>query len=337
MALKTSNSGQGKSGEIQNYLPGNIEVSLYQHGSDWKKKYPKFIYAETHSTGLNFYQIQSFDAPTLPSISITTGGIKTTIPKALNITATEDKERNLGIISIDINARVKSGRTISHEDARLYTLDFIEKITASGWKKTFSLSKPRLNGIHALNYYGSKSIDPNYKLSFTEWMKLEGTLSWHFYSNHTYMTLSVDRDQEHLDPNKNGAYIMSISILPQEEQLRRYVDEKQRDNWRQQWIPIAQKMRASRNIAEAKLQAQGIPIATEYKDPELPPPPAGQENPHLPKNLKYAYDQQGASFDAPAVRDLHGNTHTLREWLKAEGKDFLKNNAVPANLRKQLL
>ncbi|WP_144408858.1 ankyrin repeat domain-containing protein [Chromobacterium vaccinii] len=47
--------------------------------------------------------------------------------------------------------------------------------------------------------------------------------------------------------------------------------------------------------------------------------------------------KQGASPDAPAVRDLHGNTHTLREWLKAEGKDFLKNNAIPASLRKQLL
>lgn len=286
MALKTSNNDQENSEEIQNHPPENIAVSLYQYGSDWKNKYPKFIYAKAHNSGLEFYQTQPFDTSTLPSISITAGGIKISIPKALSITATEDKERNIGITNIDISARVKNGGAILHEEARLYILGLIEKITASGWKKTFSLSKPRLNGVYALNYYGSQYIDPNYKLSLTEWMKLEGTLSWHFYSHHTYMTLNVDRDQEHLDPNKNGAYIMSISILPQEEQLRRYVDEKQRDNWRQQWIPIAQKMRAARNIAEAKLQAQGVPIATEYKDPELPAPPAGQENPSLPPNLK---------------------------------------------------
>ncbi|AXE36425.1 ankyrin repeat domain-containing protein [Chromobacterium phragmitis] len=58
-----------------------------------------------------------------------------------------------------------------------------------------------------------------------------------------------------------------------------------------------------------------------------------QKNPDCVRALL----KQGASLDAPAVLDLNGNTPTLREWLKTDGKDFLKDNAVPASLRKQLL
>ncbi len=200
--------------------------------------------------------------------------------------ATDDKDRGLGITIIDINAQVKNGGAISHDEARLYILDLVEKFITLGWKNTFYLSKPRLSGIHALNYYGADGLDPNYKLSFAEWMQLKGTLSWEFYLNHTYMTLDVDRDQDHLDPNKPGAYIMSFTIEPHEEVQRKYVEEKQRDHWRQLWIPIARKLRSERNIEEAKLKAQGIPIVSDYKDPELPPPPPGQQNPVIPKDLQ---------------------------------------------------
>ncbi|KMN35610.1 hypothetical protein VI26_10635 [Chromobacterium sp. LK1] len=100
------------------------------------------------------------------------------------------------------------------------------------------------------------------------------------------MSLTVDRDQDHLDPNKPGAYIISLTIEPHEETQRRNVEEKQRDHWRQLWIPIARELRSKRNIEEAKLKAQGIPIVSDYKDPELPPPPPGQQNPVIPKDLQ---------------------------------------------------
>ncbi len=175
---------------------------------------------------------------------------------------------------------------MSHDEARLYILDIIEKLSIAGWKMVTPLNKPRLNGIHALNYYGADALDPNYKLSFAEWMQLKGILSWELYLNHTFITLNINRDQDHLDPNKPGAYIMSFTIEPHEEVQRIYVDEKERDHWRQLWIPIARKLRSERNIKEATLKAQGIPIVSDYKDPELPPAPPGQQNPVIPKDLQ---------------------------------------------------
>ncbi|UTH76595.1 ankyrin repeat domain-containing protein [Chromobacterium sp. IIBBL 290-4] len=47
--------------------------------------------------------------------------------------------------------------------------------------------------------------------------------------------------------------------------------------------------------------------------------------------------KQGASPDMPAAFDTHGKTLTLRQWLKTEGKGFLGEQKVPADLRKQLL
>ena len=47
--------------------------------------------------------------------------------------------------------------------------------------------------------------------------------------------------------------------------------------------------------------------------------------------------KQGASPDLPAAFDAHGKTLTLKQWLKTEGKGFLGEQKVPADLRKQLL
>ncbi|WP_374420070.1 hypothetical protein [Chromobacterium sp.] len=266
--------------------PVHIELALYQRGDDWEKQYPTAVIAETRNFGLNFYNSIDFDANALPTVTIDAGGVKTVIPKALSIMGVENKTRGLGITRINVHARVKNGGAMSHDEARLYILDLVEKFTALGWKAAFSFNKPRLSGIHALNYYGADALDPNYKLSFAEWMQLDGSLNWELYLNHTYMHVTVDRDQDHLDPNKPGAYIMSFTIEPHEEVQRIYVDEKERDHWRQLWIPIARKLRSERNIKEATLKAQGIPIVSDYKDPELPPAPPGQQNPVIPKDLQ---------------------------------------------------
>ncbi|WP_337883657.1 hypothetical protein [Chromobacterium haemolyticum] len=266
--------------------PEHIELALYQRGENWQKKYPTAVVAETQNFGLNFYKARDFDSNALPTVTIDAAGVKTSIPKTLSITATEDKNRPPEITSIFITARVKNGGVISHDEARLYILDLVEKFTTLGWKNTFFLSKPRLSGVHALNYYGSFALDPSYKLSLVEWMQFKGSLNWRFYLNHTFMSLTVDRDQDHLDPNKPGAYIISLTMEPHEEVQRLNVEEKERDHWRQLWIPIARELRSKRNIEEAKLKAQGIPIVSDYKDPELPPPPQGQQNPVIPKDLQ---------------------------------------------------
>ncbi|MGR2683120.1 hypothetical protein [Chromobacterium haemolyticum] len=282
----TSHAEPPRQEQAQPAYPEHIELALYQRGDDWQKKYPTVVVAETQNVGLNFYNSIDFDANALPTVTIDAGGVKTVIPKALSIMGMEDKSRGLGITRININARVKNGGAMSHDEARLYILDIIEKLTAAGWKMVIPLNKPRLNGIHALNYYGADALDPNYKLSFAEWMQLKGILSWELYLNHTFITLNINRDQDHLDPNKPGAYIMSFTIEPHEEVQRIYVEEKERDHWRQLWIPIARKLRSERNIKEATLKAQGIPIVSDYKDPELPPPPPGQQNPVIPKDLQ---------------------------------------------------
>ena len=286
IALNSTHKNQESSKKMNTVHPSNIELALYQQGSDFEKKYPKTIIAETQNVGLNFYNSVDFDANALPTITINAGGVKTIIPKALSIMGVENKTRGLGITRINIHARVKNGGAMPHDEARLYILDIIEKLTAAGWKMVIPLNKPRLNGIHALNYYGADALDPNYKLSFAEWMQLKGILSWELYLNHTFITLNINRDQDHLDPNKPGAYIMSFTIEPHEEVQRIYVEEKERDHWRQLWIPIARKLRSERNIKEATLKAQGIPIVSDYKDPELPPPPPGQQNPVIPKDLQ---------------------------------------------------
>lgn len=200
--------------------------------------------------------------------------------------ATEDRERNIGFTDLLISAEVNRDDFVPHPIAHQYALNLIQGLRKTGGRYYISEAKPRLKGKTALDYFAQDNIDPDYPLSFEQWMAFQAPLTWEFYADHTYLTLQVDRDVNHLDPAKPGAYFISPTFTPREETERLEVDEKDRDHWRETWVKRNLAYRAERNIAEANLRAQGIPIDTDYQDPPLPPPPTGQLNPTIPEALK---------------------------------------------------
>jgi len=267
-------------------FPQQIEVAFGQQGADWSGHYGKIVRTNAKNFGLNFYDVDSANHGKSMTVVVNTGKLATTIPNVMSVSATEDRDRKTGFIAIDITAEVNRDEFVPHDTARQYVFDLLQSFRKAGWVNYIPETGPRLKNKQAFDYYKTDGIDPDYPISFAEWMRLSMPFTWELYADHAYMTIRVDRDVNHLDPDKPGAYFISITIDSQEEILRREVDEKERDHWRKTWVERALTYRASRNKKEAQLKAQGIPIDTDYNDPPLPPPPPGQQNPVLPDSLK---------------------------------------------------
>ncbi|SCK08710.1 hypothetical protein [Vogesella sp. LIG4] len=269
-----------------NAFPSQVKVAFGQSGASLEQQYGDLTSANKKNFGLNFYYINADSRGKTMRAIIKTGTLETVIPQATLINAAEDRDRKVGINNLLITAKVKEGGMQPHPIAHQYVLNLIQSLRKTGWRYYISETKPRLKGKAALDYFTQNNIDPDYPLSFEQWMALPAPLTWEFYADHTYLTLQVDRDVNHLDPAKPGAYFISLTFTPREETERLGVDEKDRDHWRDTWVKRNLAFRALRNIKEAKLRAQGVPIDTDYKDPPLPPPPAGQQNPVIPDALK---------------------------------------------------
>lgn len=267
-------------------FPPKIEIALGQSGEDLEKKYGSLVKANRKNVGLNFLTIDANRHGASVTAVVKSGSLITSIPNAMSIMATEDRDRKVGFTDLLITAEVNRDDFVLHPVAHQYVLNLIQSLRKTGWRYNLYATNPRLKGQAAFNQFKQSNLDPDYQLSFEQWMALQAPLTWEFYADHTYLTLTVDRDISHLDPAKPGAYFISLTFQPIEEAERLQVDEKDRDHWRDTWVKRNLAYRAERNIKEAKLRAQGIPIDTVYKDPPLPPPPAGQQNPVIPDALK---------------------------------------------------
>jgi len=267
-------------------FPPKIEISLGQSGEDLEKKYGSLVKANRKNVGLNFLTINANRHGASVTAVVKSGSLITSIPNTMSIMATEDRDRKVGFTDLLISAEVNRDDFVPHNIAHQYVLSLIQSLRKTGWRYYISETKPRLKENAAFEYFKQDNIDPDYPLSFEQWMAFQAPLTWELYADHTYLTLQVNRDVNHLDPAKPGAYFISLTFTPREEVERLEVDEKDRNHWRDTWVKRYLEFRRDRNIAEAKLRAQGVPIDTGYKDPPLPPPPAGQQNPVMPDALK---------------------------------------------------
>ncbi|MBX9296989.1 hypothetical protein [Chromobacterium piscinae] len=267
-------------------FPPHIEVHLGQHGNDWKKTYGDIVEINDKNPGLSFYSIDPDNYKQTVSTDIKTGTMTTTIHNTMRIEGTEDRDRSVGFADVNIYAKVNKGGMLPHQEAYQYVTNLIHDLRKKGWTYNLYETDPRLKGKAALNYFKQNNLDPDYPLSFNEWMTLPAPLHWRFYADNTYLELTVDRDIKNLDPKNPGAYFISLSFQTREEAERTGLPENEKDHWRGNWVKRALSYRSERNIAEAKLRAQGIPIDTDYRDPPLPPAPPGQKNPKIPESLK---------------------------------------------------
>jgi hypothetical protein len=208
------------------------------------------------------------------AVTIKKGSLGFGIENVLSVTSTEDMDfPNEGILEIRINSAITKDDTINHDDARLKTFAYLQKINKLGWKSTVPPSMARLRGKEMSNYLltgKQTTLDPGYVPSLSEWMQYDTLTTWAFYADHIYLTVQITREHTLTDPLKPGAYMLSTSLQNESEHFRGYVDGLERAQWRELLPGRVEKLKELRSQKESVFRLKGAAIDESYIDPPLP-------------------------------------------------------------------
>ncbi|MDH4451395.1 MAG: hypothetical protein QE265_12540 [Rhodoferax sp.] len=218
--------------------------------------------------GLNFYAIH-WPARLPGKVKVNHGVHSFFLAAALSVQGVEDVERlAFGVDEFSINFGITPVDLIPHDEARLQVMALLKRLQDAGWKQHYYMDAARLKGRSSL-FQGTVALDARYTPTFEEWMALDTSASWQLQANGVYLDLSMHRDSERMNPYQPGAYLMSMKLQTEEQEMRGYFIEKDRTNWKDLWPQRLNRSRDARAQKELSASSKGLEIDTQYQDPAI--------------------------------------------------------------------
>lgn len=251
-----------------------VEVYIGESGVSLAARLTPTATVDRQPAGLNFHEIH-WPFESMGSVIFKNGGKRFPIDHVLSFLGTEDMElKEEGLLEVSIGSSISDKEKILHDEAKLLTIAYLQRIMHQGWKPTIPRDAPRLRGKDMNNYLLTidryTTLDPNYMPTLTEWMQYEDGTTWEFYDNKVFLTVKITRDLSLVDPLKPGAYFMSTSAQNESEHFRGYLNGSRRARWKELLPSIIDAMNKTRKKKEASLREKGISIDETYVDPPLP-------------------------------------------------------------------
>ncbi|MBB5017500.1 hypothetical protein HNQ59_000764 [Chitinivorax tropicus] len=257
-----------------------ISLSLFEPVASWQAKFPN-MQVDKQPAGVNFYKVRfpKNGGKNQAKILFEFGRNSIEIPAVLSITGPYNLDfPNENISEIWINSGLTENKEEMHDQARQAFFKLLDDIVKAGWKPYLSESYPRLMAKEILRRVAEeKDIDakfnlrPEYMPTLDEWMALGDSLHWNFHANHVEMQITLSHDITKRDPQKPGAYFMSINLRPMTHAMQDGMAPEERRDWRAVWLKSLPVSHAERAAEEAKAKAAGHQIDTDYQDPPMPP------------------------------------------------------------------
>ena len=178
-----------------------------------------------------------------------------------------------------VSAGITYDKTIRHDEARLKFYEFLQSLLAKGWKRTISLSDPRISGAQSMHYLREHesfySPDINYLPTLKEWRALRalGTY-WELQAdNKAFIRIGLERKDSKTEPD-SGVYLISIEIKNLQEELRAHFRPEEKKYWNNQkkWDSAKAKLLAIRAKREKDLLTKGYKIDDSFEDFDINPP-----------------------------------------------------------------
>jgi hypothetical protein len=255
-------------------MSSNLDFHLGEQGEEFLKKNPDVTSVDRQPAGLNFYNADwKTSAP--GTVVFENGKYSFTMANVLSVTGTENVDYpKEGMSEFTINAGISPAELMGHDEARLKLFAIFQHLLQAGWKVSILPNRPRLRGRDMLNYMlnGNRysTLDAAYLPTLEEWMRIDNSTSWDFYSDHAFLSIYFLRDQNLMDPNKPGAYLLTYDIRSEAEYFRSFVDSKDRKQWKKFLPAELTKLPPLRAAAETEMRAQGLKIDETYRDPLVP-------------------------------------------------------------------
>lgn len=267
-----------------------LRIPIGEKGDDLKAQNDLTI-DQGSLAGLTFYEVGRIATGTEPRVEIVSGDRTLSLPQATKVFMDEDTDQGwpIGDISVSIKMPDYPGKDASDAayeeyDRAVYTLykDIVQRIRAAGYERYYSPREPRLTG--AATYFFERAYkkvpiyweddetllipqDPYYELTFDDWKHLRADPTWTWYAADVFIRLNYSRRYEGVNQGdtfsvdiKNDRTLM-IGYDPQQNSDLEAAIENYKNT-----VPKKYRRRAE---LEVRARKNGIPIASDYKDPKI--------------------------------------------------------------------
>ncbi len=195
----------------------------------------------------------------------------------LNVVVDELETRNVENFTVTLRGLPDNS---THEENKKLIYSLISDLKASGWKKYYYPSAPRIPGAElskldrADSLFSKTSLanplfDVNYEMSFSEWLATNGFYGWYMYSGDYMSHVTVQRRDSSADPARRGVYLIDVEFMSLENFWRGDFEESVRPKWKELFPAHLQQLLNKRLSTEARAKAAGVSIDESYLPPSM--------------------------------------------------------------------
>ena len=259
--------------------PTIIEISLEESFELFKKKYPT-VKVEHQPIGANFYEFR-WKENKPATIVFNMEGKSFEFPYVISMLMMEViSEKEKGITSFSFKSGVTYDEKIPHDEARKQFYGFLRELVEKGWKRTISLSDPRLSNSQSMHYMREHesyySTDISYLPTLKEWRALKKYPLGTYWELHADNKAFISIKLSHKDDKNNdsmGIYLLEITIKNDQEKGRDHFRPSEKENWNdpKKWKAMKLKLLKKRRETEKDLLSKGYDIDENYIDYDISP------------------------------------------------------------------
>ncbi|RAN49695.1 hypothetical protein RB25_04780 [Herbaspirillum rubrisubalbicans] len=259
----------------QEHVPmSSLAVSINVSPEKLLREHGDQIKVVKQGPGINFYTAQ-WTQQSPGSVTIQPGKFQFTIPYVLGLQGVEESRAPAeGVVQYEVFAGITGPDLIGHDEARQKFFALLQGIRKAGWAPFIDRDDPRIRGRQRLEYVlkssSASSLDPDYEPTLAEWMQLEDLSRWTFYADHAYLSVAFKREASLRDPDKPGAYLLTYTLMSENQHFRTYVAPQERDRWKELLPATLKTLQAQRQQAEKEWRLKGASIDEGYVDPRVP-------------------------------------------------------------------
>jgi hypothetical protein len=251
-----------------------ITLTLHELGENFQTRYPDRVRANRQPLGVSFFSVD-WGNRSRGSVEIIAGNRVLRADDVLTLMGSQDEDiKAEGLSTVNVTSGITGPTGITHEAAHDYVFAVLSRLRNAGWKTSIPFDDPRLRGREMLNYQMATSsatpLDPDYKPTLEEWIKLEDLSAWELYSDDAFLRISFKRSPNPKNPTGPGVYLVNYELDSSVNHFKGFVDPLRREEWKVLLPAELKELAVRRRTAEADLRKKGIPIDTDYIDPPIP-------------------------------------------------------------------
>ncbi len=226
-----------------------------------------------------WYEIRRGKGQSLMNVSVSWPEGTTLIKKAVDLNVVVDEKETTNVEDFTVTLRGLPDNS-THEENKKLVYELISDLKASGWRKYYFPSDPRIPGVELSKFDWKDSVfgdtplshplfDVDYEMNISDWLATNGFYDWYMYSGNYLSHIRVWRIDSSADPARTGVYLINVEFMSLDGFWRRNFEEAVRPKWKELLPAHLQQLLNQRLSTELRAKAAGVSIDESYWPPRV--------------------------------------------------------------------